>query len=100
MYEKIIFVLEGKLPRYYNAAIAIFTIAQKPKLDKFCIQAYVTALIDIWTKSVGVEHILTRGFGTKQVEKLVTKYYNNVYSKSHCKHPKKKRSTFIKKPIR
>ena len=91
MDEKIIFALEDKLPRYYDAAIAIFTIAQKPKSDKMklCIQAYVAALIDIWTKSFGVEHILNRGCVTKQVEKLVTNYYNNVYSESHRKQPKK-----------
>ena len=67
MDEKIIFVLRDKLPRYYDAAIAIFSIAQKTKSDKMklCIQAYVTALIDIWTKSFGVEHILTCGCVTK-----------------------------------
>ena len=102
MDEKIIFVLGGKLPRCYDAAIAIFTVAQKPKSDKMklCIQAYVTALIDIWTKSFGVEHILTRGCFTKRVKKLVTNYYNNVYSESQCKKPKKKGSTFIKKSMR
>ena len=102
MDEKIIFVLGDKLPRYYDAAIAIFTIAQKPQSDKMklCIQAYVTALIDIWTKSFGIEHILTCGCVTKRVERLVTNYYNNVYSESHCKQPKKKGSTFVKKSIR
>lgn len=70
MGEKIIFVLGGKLPRYYNAAIAIFTIAQKPKSDKMklCIRAYVTALINIWTKSFGVEHTLTHGCVTKELK--------------------------------
>ena len=85
MDEKIIFALGDKLPRYYDAAIAIFTIAQKPKSDKMklCIQAYVTDLMNVWTKSFGVEHILTHGCVTKQVEILVTNYYNNVYSESH-----------------
>ena len=102
MDEKIIFALGDKLPRYYDAAIAIFTIAQKPKSDKMklCIQAYVAALIDIWTKSFGVEHILNRGCIYKRVEKLVTNYYNNVYRESHRKQPKKEGSTFVKKSIR
>ena len=100
--EKIIFVLGDKLPRYYNAAIAILTIPQKPKSDKMkpCIQVYVTALIVIWTKSFGVEHILTGGCVTEWIKKLVTNYYNNVYGESHHKQPKKKGSTFVKKSIR
>ena len=94
MDEKIIFVLGDKLPRYYDAAIAIFTIAQKPKSDKMklCIQAYVAALIDIWTKSFGVEHILNRGCVTKRVETLVTNYYNNVYMQA----TKERRVNFCK----
>ena len=80
----------------------IFTIAQKPKSDKtkLCIQVYVTALMNIWTNSFGVEHILTRGCVTKRDEKLVTNYYNNVYSESYRKQPKKKRLAFVKKSIR
>ena len=103
MGEKIIFVLGDKLPKYYDAAIAIFTIAQKPKSDKMklCFQANtLTGLTDIWTKSFGVEHILIRGCLTKRVKKLVTNYYNNVYIERHRKQPKKKGSTFVKKSIR
>ena len=33
-------------------------------------------------------------------EKLVTKYYNNIYGESHHKQPKKKGSVFVKKSIR
>ena len=49
MDEKIIFVLGDKLSKYYDTAIAIFTIGQKLKSDKMklCIQAYITALIDV-----------------------------------------------------
>ena len=103
MGEKIIFVLRDKLPKYYDAAIAIFTIAQKPKSDKMklCFQANtLTGLTDIWTKSFGVEHILIRGCATKRVEKLVTNYYNNIYIERHHKQPKKKGSNFVNKSIR
>ena len=99
--KKIIFMLGDKLPRYYDAAIAIFTIPQKPKSDKMklYIQAYVTALMNIWIKSFGVEHILTHGCVTKWVEKLVTNYYN-IYSESHHKQPNKKGSACVKKSIK
>ena len=50
--EKTIFVLGDKLPTNYDVAIAIFSVAQKLKSDKMkhCIRAYVTALINLWTK--------------------------------------------------
>ena len=69
---------------------------------KLGIQAYETALINIWTNSFRVEHIniLTHGCVIKWLAKLDTNYYNNVYSESHRKKPKKKGSAIVKKSIR
>ena len=51
-----------KLPTYYDAAIAIFNIKQNPKRDKMkrTIYAYYVALVNVWTKSYGKDHVMTR----------------------------------------
>ena len=45
-------------------------------------------------------NISSLGIGHQTSRKLVTNYYNNVFSESHRKQPKKKGSTFVKKSIR
>ena len=67
---------------------------------KLCIQGYVAALIIIRTKLSGVEHILTYECIIEGVENLITKCYNNFYTKSHCKQPKQNGSASGKKSIR
>ena len=100
--EKIVFVLGDKFPTNYDAAIAIFIIAQKIKSDrmKHVITAYATALIHLWIKSFGEKHLITRGCVTEYIDKLVIHYHNNVYSEHHRTKPKKKGMRFVKKSIR
>lgn len=85
----------------FLSIIVKFTVSQNPNSVKMklCIQGYVAALIIIRTKLSGVEHILTCECIIEGVENLITKCYNNVYTKSHCKQPKQNGSAFGKKSI-
>ena len=60
MGERIIFVLGDKLPTIYDVAISIYNVVSKPNSGgmKNCIQAYVTALINVWIKSFGKKHLI------------------------------------------
>ena len=74
MSEWLVFVLGGKLPTYYDAAIAIFQVASKPKSKKMSatINSYAYLLIDIWKISFGDQHIGSRGSVVYKLEKLTT----------------------------
>ena len=62
MDEGIIFVLCDELPTYYDAAIAIFSVCKSPKTKKMAdtINAYSSALIDIWQQCFDREHVISR----------------------------------------
>ena len=71
--EKLVFILPDRLPTVYDVALSIYSIVSKPKSErmKYCIQAYVTALIDVWVKSFGNEHLIHRKYVNKKVETIV-----------------------------
>ena len=53
------------------------------------VDAYTDALVGIWLKAFGEEHVLTRRAMKMKVEKLVNYYYHNVYVEAHRTKPKK-----------
>ena len=61
---------------------------------KATIHAYTVALIVVWKKAFGEEHVMTKTSAIKKLEKLVNSYYNQVYSVFH--HSKSRSSS---KPI-
>ena len=95
MTENLVFILGDKLPTYYDAAIAIYSVATKPKSKKMnsVISAYVKALIDIWKRSFGNDHVMSRSSVTSKLQKLVDHYYNQVYIKIHRKSDKHKKES-------
>ena len=99
MSEKLIFVLSDKLPTYYDAVISIFTVATSPKSKKMTttINSYACALIDIWKRSFGDQHVGSRSSVVYKLEKLVNDYYNRVYLKIHRKSDRHKKTDDKKK---
>ena len=61
MEEKLVFILGDRLPTYYDAGIAIFNVCHDINSQKMtnCINAYVNALMTLWTKAFGDKHLLT-----------------------------------------
>ena len=102
MGERIIFVLGDKLPTIYDVAISIYNVVSKPNSGgmKNCIQAYVTALINVWIKSFGKKHLITRTPITKKVETIIKHYQNNVYIEATRRKPKHKGEVMLKKSVR
>ena len=74
MSEKLVFVLGDKLPTYYNAAISIFQVASKPRSKKMInsVHIYACSLIDIWQRSFGNDHVMTRNAVTYKINKFLT----------------------------
>ena len=72
---------------YYDAAIAIFQVASKPKSKKTSatINSHAFVLIDIWKRSFGDQHVGSRSSVVYKLEKLTTECYNHVYVKLHRK---------------
>ena len=99
MLEKWVFVLDEKLPTYYDAAIAIFRVASSPKSKKMSstINSYACALIDIWKRSFDDQHVGSRISVVYKLEKLTTEYYNHVYVKLHRKSDTHKKTNVKKK---
>ena len=102
MGERIIFVLGDKFPTIYDVAISIYNVVSKPNSGgmKNCIQAYVTALINVWIKSFGKKHLITRTPITKKVETIIKHYQNNVYIEATRRKPKHKGEVMLKKSVR
>ena len=69
-----VFVLGDKVPIYYDAAISIFQVVSKPKSKKMIssVHAYTCSLIDIWQRSFGNDHIMTRMLLHIKSTKLLT----------------------------
>ena len=99
---ELVFVLGDVLPTIYDVAISIFTVASNPKTDKMAgaINAYVTSLIEVWTKAFGSEHIQCRRTVKEKIQIIVSHYYNNVYVEHTRTKPKKKNMVLVKKSIR
>ena len=97
-----LFVLGDTLPTYYDVAIAIFSVATKLNSTKMkeTIKTYSKSLIDVWEKAFGPSHVLTIKSIMSKVEKLVTNYFNNVYSVFNRKSAKHEGETFQPKSIR
>ena len=92
-----------KLPKIYDVGISIFSVATKVGSEKMnaCINAYVTCLLDMWTKAFGDKHVLNRRKTTKkQVECIVNHYNSHVYIEQFRSKPKKKSACFVKKTVR
>ena len=89
---EIIFVLGDILPTYYDVAISIFSVATKPNSAKMndTINRYANALIEIWVKSFGTNHVMSRRGVVMRLEKLVQLYYTKVYNISNWKSVKNK----------
>ena len=85
MTDQIVFVLGDYLPTYYEAGIAIYSIATKPKSKKMgdVVRAYAKALIDAWEHSFGPNHVMSRSNVVNKLEKLVDHYNTNVYNVWH-----------------
>ena len=85
MSDHFVFILDDQLPTYYNAALSIFTVASKPNTQKMssAINSYSLALMNVWTKSFGKGHIMSRSSITKKLVKLTNSYYSQVYVSSH-----------------
>ena len=102
MNENILFILGEKLPTYYDAAIAIYSVTQSIKSDKMqhCITSYATALISIWTKAFGEEHVINRTNVINKIKEVVAHYNTHVYIEKGRTKPKKKNAPFVKKSVR
>ena len=62
MSDNFVFILQDQLPTYYNAALAIFTVASKPNSQKMAlaINSYSLTLINLWTNLFGQSHVMTQ----------------------------------------
>ena len=101
--EKLVFILGDKLPTIYEVAISIYSSTnKKPNSDgmKRSIKAYVTALIDVWIKSFGEKHVISRTPITKKVEGIIKHYHTHVYLESKRTKPKHKGEVLLKKSVR
>ena len=54
------------------------------------VSAYTDALVEMWLKYFGEEHVLTQRAAKMKVEKLVEHYYNNFYVEAHRTKPKER----------
>ena len=105
MTEKIIYVLGDKLPTIYDVAISIYSnTVTNPNsaVMKYNIQAYVTALINVWIKAFGTRHLIGRRHITKKVEMIINNYFTHVYAESTRKKAirKIKNQPFLTKTVR
>ena len=86
------FSLGDKLPTiYYDVAITIFFISTQPTSSKMThvIHQYL-ALINIWQKAFGSQHVMSIRTVKSKLHKIVKDYFNKVYNKHHRKSKKKK----------
>ena len=92
MGEQLKFILNDKLPTYYDATISIFTECQKLRISKMSttVSAYTDALVEMRLKSFGEERVPTRRAVKMKAEKLVGHYYDNVYIETCRTKPSKK----------
>ena len=78
----VIFILGDVLPTYYDVAVSLFSVATKPGSAKMkeTIHKYAVALIGLWEKSFGYNHVMSRKSVVGRLEKLALNYYNKVYN--------------------
>ena len=90
MAEEINMYLGDKPPTVYDAAIALLSMATKPKSEKMhsAILKYRKSLISMWHRSFGKEHTISIPAVTRKLELIVTSYYNQVYTKGSRVKPK------------
>ena len=67
---------------------------------KTTIYAYAVALIVVWKKAIGEEHVMTKTSAIKKLEKLVNSFYNQVYSVFHHSKPRSSSKPIEKKSLR
>ena len=61
--------------------------------------AYAVALIVVWKKAFGEEHVMTKTSVIIKLEKLVNSYYNQVYSMFHRSKPRSSLKPIEKKSL-
>ena len=90
MAEEINIYLGDKLPTVYDAAIALLSMATKPKSEKMhsATLKYRKSLISMWHCLFGKEHTISIPTVTRKLELIVTSYYNQVYTKGSRVKPK------------
>ena len=82
----LVFVLGDKLPWISEAVLAIVSYApggsakkdKESKQRKTAVNAYVKALIEMWSKAFGSEHILERKAVANKVRNALAVYFNKV----------------------
>ena len=76
----ITFILGDRLPTYYDAAIAIFSVCRNLNCAKMTntVTQYSEALINIWEHAFGSSYVMSRKAVNDRIDKLVHHYYNNV----------------------
>ena len=69
------FVLGDKLPTTYDVVIAIYSVASKPGTNKtsLTIHEYALALISIWGKSFGSDHVMSLTGVKYKLNKIFTR---------------------------
>ena len=89
--ESYLFIIGDKLPTYYDVAISLFEVCTRREGEKArsTLISYYTALMNVWTKSFGEGHRLTRKSIMKKLEKVCDSYYNEVYTKCSRKTQKR-----------
>ena len=78
----VIFSLGDLLPTYYDVAKSLFSVATKTGSAKMkeTIHKYAVALIGLWEKSFGYNHVMSRKSVVGRLEKLALNYCNKVYN--------------------
>ena len=96
--SKIHFSLGDKLPTVYDVAITIFSICTTPSSSKMgnVSNQYALALMNVWGKSFGSDHVMCRRTVTVKLMKVIKNYFNQVYNKHHRKSRKKKKVGEVK----
>ena len=82
--REVVFILGDKLPTYYDAAVAIFSVVTKPKSIRRNeqIHAYYLVNASVWIKAFGKQHVMTRKSITNKLVKLIENSSTLVYKKS------------------
>ena len=88
--ENFIFLLDDRLPTYYDVAISLFQVCVKRNglKGQKVLNAYYKALVDQWNKAFGEGHTITRKSVINKLEKLFDSYRNDVYLKCIRKTPR------------
>ena len=96
---ELIFILGDKLPWISEAVLAIIKYApgsslkkeKETKQRKLAINAYVTSLIEIWSKAFGSENVLERKAVSNKIRNALSVYFNKVLCNRRSQTTKRER---------